>query len=162
MVDFVTEKASIPVLRWQVCLLFLLSPVATDCFTSPVVASWNTQLRSTPPWRTSQCTSVKYVSLSMAGKGFAREKVAASPTPAPTEYYPPMTREEVSNWMNHIPVYAVTDNNGNAQAIQLGKDRAVVYFFMSSIVADAYKEKLEEAYYSKNNENESSGKTELT
>lgn len=62
---------------------------------------------------------------------------------APTEY-PAMNRKEISKWLSHIPVYAVTDAKGNAKAIQLG-DKAVVYFFMSSIVAEAYKKKLEES-----------------
>lgn len=61
----------------------------------------------------------------------------------PTEY-PAMNRAEISKWMSHIPVYAVTDPDGNAKAIKLG-DRAVVYFFMSSVVAEAYMKKLKES-----------------
>ncbi|CAJ1943521.1 unnamed protein product [Cylindrotheca closterium] len=61
----------------------------------------------------------------------------------PTEY-PAMNRAEISKWLSHIPVYAVTDAKGNAKAIKLG-DKAVVYFFMSSVVAEAYKKKLQES-----------------
>jgi hypothetical protein len=85
-------------------------------------------------------------SLWMAGKGFTSSdetSSSSSSSSSPPTEYPPMSREEISTWMSHIPVYAVTDPDGNTKAIQLG-DRAVVYFFMSSIVADAYKEKLEQ------------------
>jgi hypothetical protein len=85
-------------------------------------------------------------SLWMAGKGFTSSdetSSSSSSSSSPPTEYPLMSREEISTWMSHIPVYAVTDPDGNTKAIQLG-DRAVVYFFMSSIVADAYKEKLEQ------------------
>lgn len=102
----------------------------------------------------------------MAGDGFGSSKAKSSTAKrkskakkpsapsVPTEH-PPMTQEEISKWMGHIPVYAVTDPKGNTKAIQLG-DRAVVYFFMSSIVANAYKETLEQT------SNEESSNADLT
>jgi hypothetical protein len=82
-------------------------------------------------------------SKSKAKEPVARDETSSSSSSSPPTEYPLMSREEISKWMSHIPVYAVTDPDGNTKAIQLG-DRAVVYFFMSSIVADAYKEKLEQ------------------
>lgn len=62
-----------------------------------------------------------------------------------TSTFPPMSKDEISQWMNHIPVYAVTDvKNDSTKAIDLN-GKAVVYFFMSPIVAEAHKRKLEEA-----------------
>jgi hypothetical protein len=51
--------------------------------------------------------------------------------------------------MGHIPVYAVTDTQGNGQAIQVGGSgeadtaaAAALYFFLSPIVAEAFQRKI--------------------
>jgi hypothetical protein len=53
--------------------------------------------------------------------------------------------------MGHIPVYAVTDPDGTGQAIRL-RERTAFYFFMSPIMAEAYRNELQN----------STGATDLT
>jgi hypothetical protein len=62
---------------------------------------------------------------------------------APSDY-PALNKDEISKWMSHVPVYAVTDFNGDAKAIQL-ENKAIVYFFMSSLVADTYKKMIQDS-----------------
>ena len=110
-----------------------------------------------PTIRNGDCTTVNH-SLLWAGKGFGtKERTTKTKTKSnemqqeikndgsSTSTFPPMSKDEISQWMNHIPVYAVTDmKNDSTKAIQLN-EKAVVYFFMSPVVAEAHKRKLEEA-----------------
>lgn len=85
-----------------------------------------------------------------AGKGFAAvtNKKDKKQSAAADSFYPPMTREEIQKWMDHIPVYAVTDLDGNGQALRLGREdnkKAVLYFFMSPIMAEAFLKHLQKS-----------------
>ena len=51
--------------------------------------------------------------------------------------YPPMTQEEVEDWLEHIPVYAVTDSNGAGVVLKPDDDSSVFYFFLSPLAANA-------------------------
>lgn len=51
--------------------------------------------------------------------------------------YPAMTQEEVEEWLGHIPVFAVTDSNGNGVVLKPDNDTSVFYFFMSPMMANA-------------------------
>lgn len=60
--------------------------------------------------------------------------VAASPD---TKMYPPLTTEEIEEWLSHIPVYAVTDSNGAGVVLKPDNDTSVFYFFISPQMANA-------------------------
>jgi len=48
-----------------------------------------------------------------------------------------MTNEEVEEWLSHIPVFAVTDENGAGVVLKPDNDTNVFYFFMSPMMANA-------------------------
>lgn len=51
--------------------------------------------------------------------------------------YPPMTQEEVEDWMEHIPVFAVTDSNGAGVVLKPDESSSVFYFFLNPLAANA-------------------------
>jgi hypothetical protein len=51
--------------------------------------------------------------------------------------YPAMTQEEVEGWLEHIPVYAVTDANGAGVVLKPENDTSVFYFFLNAMQANA-------------------------
>jgi len=51
--------------------------------------------------------------------------------------YPAMTQEEIEDWMEHIPVFAVTDANGAGVVMKPDDDTSVFYFFFSPLAANA-------------------------
>lgn len=51
--------------------------------------------------------------------------------------YPAMTKEEISDWLEHIPVFAVTDSNGAGVVLKPDNATSVFYFFMSPVQANA-------------------------
>lgn len=48
-----------------------------------------------------------------------------------------MTQTEVEDWLEHIPVYAVTDANGAGVVLKPENDSSVFYFFLNSMQANA-------------------------
>lgn len=57
--------------------------------------------------------------------------------PPTGEKYPAMTRSEVEDFLEHIPVYAVTDQNGAGVVLKPENDTSVFYFFMNPLQANA-------------------------
>ncbi|KAL3762977.1 hypothetical protein ACHAWU_001124 [Discostella pseudostelligera] len=53
------------------------------------------------------------------------------------ETYPAMTREEIEEWLGHIPVFAVTDSNGAGVVLKPDNDTSVMYFFFNPQMANA-------------------------
>lgn len=51
--------------------------------------------------------------------------------------YPAMTQEEIEDWMEHIPVFAVTDANGAGVVLKPDEDSSVFYFFFNPLAANA-------------------------
>lgn len=51
--------------------------------------------------------------------------------------YPPMTQKEIEEWMEHIPVFAVTDSNGAGVVLRPENDTSVFYFFLNPLQANA-------------------------
>jgi hypothetical protein len=51
--------------------------------------------------------------------------------------YPAMTQEEVEGWLEHIPVFAVTDSNGAGVVLKPENDTSVFYFFLNPTQANA-------------------------
>jgi len=51
--------------------------------------------------------------------------------------YPAMTQEEVEDWLEHIPVFAVTDSNGAGVVLKPDDDTSVFYFFLNPLAANA-------------------------
>lgn len=83
-----------------------------------------------------------------AGKGFGKEdgvqerprkdsRDYVSTTASGETVYLPMSKNEISTWLSHIPIYAVTDPDGNARTLQLG-GKSVLYFFLSPVMAEAF------------------------
>ena len=48
-----------------------------------------------------------------------------------------MTRQEIEEWMEHIPVFAVTDSNGAGVVLRPENDTSVFYFFLNPLQANA-------------------------
>jgi len=53
------------------------------------------------------------------------------------ETYPALTREEVEEWLGHIPVFAVTDSKGAGVVLKPENSSSVMYFFLSPQMANA-------------------------
>jgi hypothetical protein len=51
--------------------------------------------------------------------------------------YSAMNKDEVEEWLSHIPVFAVTDSNGAGVVLRPDNDTSVFYFFMSPMMANA-------------------------
>jgi len=51
--------------------------------------------------------------------------------------YSAMTQEEVEDWLEHIPVFAVTDSNGAGVVLKPDDDSSVFYFFLNPLAANA-------------------------
>ena len=45
--------------------------------------------------------------------------------------YPAMTKEEIEEWLEHVPVFAVTDSNGAGVVLRPENDTSVFYFFLN-------------------------------
>lgn len=48
-----------------------------------------------------------------------------------------MTQTEVEDWLEHIPVFAVTDSNGAGVVLRPDNDTSVFYFFLNPMQANA-------------------------
>uniref|UniRef100_A0A7S2YP56 Uncharacterized protein n=2 Tax=Entomoneis paludosa TaxID=265537 RepID=A0A7S2YP56_9STRA len=51
--------------------------------------------------------------------------------------YPAMTQQEIEEWLEHIPVFAVTDSNGAGVVLRPENDTSVFYFFLNPNQANA-------------------------
>lgn len=51
--------------------------------------------------------------------------------------YPAMTQDEVKDFLEHIPVFAVTDSQGSGVVLKPDGESSVFYFFMSPVQANA-------------------------
>ena len=71
------------------------------------------------------------------GKDDSSAATAASASGEAVTKYPPMTQEEIEDWMEHIPVFAVTDSNGAGVVLKPDDDSSVFYFFLNPIAANA-------------------------
>ncbi len=59
------------------------------------------------------------------------------PSSGGKKLYPPMTMEEIEDWMEHIPVFAVTDSNGAGVVLKPDDSTSVFYFFLNPLAANA-------------------------
>jgi hypothetical protein len=70
--------------------------------------------------------------------GSDEDKQAAAPATDGTKtMYPPMSQEEIEDWMEHIPVFAVTDSKGAGVVLKPDDDTSVFYFFLNPVAANA-------------------------
>lgn len=51
--------------------------------------------------------------------------------------YPAMSQQEVEEWLENIPVFAVTDDSGAGVVLKPDDNSSVFYFFMSPMMANA-------------------------
>lgn len=51
--------------------------------------------------------------------------------------YPALSQQEIEEWLEHIPVYAVTDSNGAGVVLKPENDTSVFYFFLNPMQANA-------------------------
>jgi Tic22-like family len=51
--------------------------------------------------------------------------------------FPALSQSEVEDWLEHIPVFAVTDSQGSGVVLKPDNETSVFYFFMSPIQANA-------------------------
>jgi Tic22-like family len=68
---------------------------------------------------------------------YDREETAATSTVDDKKTFPAMTKQEVEEWFEHIPVYAVTDSNGAGVVLRPENDTSVFYFFLNPLQANA-------------------------
>jgi len=59
--------------------------------------------------------------------------------------YPAMSQKEVEEWLEPIPVYAVTDSNGAGVVLKPENDSSVFYFFLNPLQANATLQQLKSA-----------------
>mmetsp|Transcript_11314 Transcript_11314/g.32501 ORF Transcript_11314/g.32501 Transcript_11314/m.32501 type:complete len:350 (+) Transcript_11314:95-1144(+) len=71
------------------------------------------------------------------GKDDAAADKAPTTTDTATTKYPPMTTTEIEDWMEHIPVFAVTDSNGAGVILKPDDGTSVFYFFLNPIAANS-------------------------
>jgi hypothetical protein len=57
--------------------------------------------------------------------------------PGDQQKYPAMSQKEVEEWLEHIPVFAVTDSSGAGVVLKPDNETSVFYFFMSPMMANA-------------------------
>lgn len=69
--------------------------------------------------------------------GNSEKKNDAAPAAEEKKMYPPMTQEEIEDWMEHIPVFAVTDSNGAGVVLKPDDSSSVFYFFLNPLAANA-------------------------
>ena len=50
---------------------------------------------------------------------------------------PPLTQTEIEEWLEHIPVFAVTDSAGQGVVLKPDNTSSVFYFFLSPLMANA-------------------------
>jgi Tic22-like family len=62
---------------------------------------------------------------------------AATTSNAPVVKYPAMSQQEIEEWLEHIPVFAVTDPNGAGVILKPENDTSVFYFFINPLQANA-------------------------
>ena len=48
-----------------------------------------------------------------------------------------MTTQEIEDWLEHIPVFAVTDSNGAGVVMKPDENSSVFYFFLNPLSANA-------------------------
>jgi len=81
--------------------------------------------------------------------GKDNQKDAAESTPAEDDgekkMYPAMSQEEIEEWLGHIPVFAVTDKQGQGVVLRPDNETSVFYFFMNPIMANATLQQLTSA-----------------
>ncbi len=70
------------------------------------------------------------------GKDDAKSDVAVAAS-GEKQMYAPMTQKEVEDWLEHIPVFAVTDSNGAGVVLKPDEDSSVFYFFLNPLAANA-------------------------
>ena len=51
--------------------------------------------------------------------------------------YSAMSQDEIEDWLEHIPVFAVTDSNGAGVVLKPDDDSSVFYFFLNPLAANA-------------------------
>lgn len=51
--------------------------------------------------------------------------------------YPALSPEEIEDWMEHVPVFAVTDSNGAGIVLKPDDSTSVFYFFLNPLAANA-------------------------
>jgi Tic22-like family len=56
--------------------------------------------------------------------------------------YPALSQKEIEEFMEHIPVFAVTDSNGAGVVLKPDNDTSVFYFFMNPLQANATMQQL--------------------
>jgi hypothetical protein len=68
---------------------------------------------------------------------FNFDRDAATATAVDKKTYPAMSQQEVEEWLEHIPVFAVTDASGAGVVLKPDDNSSVFYFFMSPMMANA-------------------------
>lgn len=69
---------------------------------------------------------------------YCREESATATTSSDSKTtYPPMSQQEIEEWLEHVPVFAVTDSNGAGVVLRPENDTSVFYFFLNPLQANA-------------------------
>jgi Tic22-like family len=65
------------------------------------------------------------------------DATTAESSSSSSEKYPAMSRQEIEDWLEHVPVFAVTDTNGAGVVLKPENDSSVFYFFLNPMQANA-------------------------
>lgn len=71
------------------------------------------------------------------GKDDSKDGATAVADAGEQQLYPAMNQQEVEDWLEHIPVFAVTDSNGAGVVLKPDDDTSVFYFFLNPLAANA-------------------------
>eukprot|EP00934_Nitzschia_sp_Nitz4_P007625 Nitzschia sp. Nitz4//scaffold11_size288233//38472//39700//NITZ4_000737-RA/size288233-snap-gene-0.7-mRNA-1//1//CDS//3329533963//7615//frame0 len=118
-----------------ILLLSLFSTVTSEAFTRGV------------PSTTSSLFGVRGGGLFGKGDAAKDKSTKDVATSEASTKYPAMTQQEIEEWMDHIPVYAVTDSKGAGVVVRPadGNDTNVFYFFINPQGANATLQQLRES-----------------
>mmetsp|Transcript_42234 Transcript_42234/g.62551 ORF Transcript_42234/g.62551 Transcript_42234/m.62551 type:complete len:348 (-) Transcript_42234:131-1174(-) len=75
----------------------------------------------------------------------ATSVAATTESGAAVEKFPAMSREEVEEWLEHIPVFAVTNEESQPVVLKPDGDKSVFFFFVSPLMANATLDQLKKS-----------------
>merc|ERR1712224_1008442 len=118
-------------------VIFLLSGAATMVTSLPMprgeMGPWSLQ-QQRPNWWGAVMTRGGGL---FGGKDDVKKVVEEATGGGGGKLYPAMSQEEVEEWLEHIAVFAVTDQNGAGVILKPENDTSVFYFFLSPVQANA-------------------------
>lgn len=118
---------------WHICLILVITILSSAVASTPVTRSvFGVSSHGA-------LFAVRGGGLFGSNKDEKNEDKTASPSDVYGfgQKYPAMTKEEIEEWLEHVPVFAVTDMNGSGVVLRPENDTSVFYFFLNPNQANA-------------------------